>query len=60
MIISHLTFMAICTAWHRRHQCAFDAANGAIIIGWTTALVFFAVERVYGLRSTSMDRHWLT
>jgi len=26
---------------------AFAAANGTIIIGWTTALVFLAVQRVY-------------
>ena len=29
---------------------AFAAANGTIIIGWTTALVFLAVQIVYNLR----------
>lgn len=29
---------------------AFSAANGTIIIGWTTALVFLAVQRIYDLR----------
>jgi hypothetical protein len=29
---------------------AFCAANGALIIGWTTALIYLAVERTYGLR----------
>lgn len=29
---------------------AFAAANGTIMIGWTTALVIIAVERVYKLR----------
>ena len=29
---------------------AFAAANGTIIIGWTAALVFFAVQRVYNPR----------
>ena len=28
---------------------AFAAANGTIIFGWTTALVFLAVQRVYSL-----------
>ena len=32
---------------------AFAAANGTIIIGWTTALAFLAVERVYKLRADS-------
>lgn len=30
---------------------AFAATNGTIIIGWTTAIVFLAVERVYGVGS---------
>lgn len=29
---------------------AFAAANGTIIIGWTTALVFLTVQRVYELK----------
>jgi len=29
---------------------AFAAANGTIIIGWTTAMVFLTVQRVYGPR----------
>lgn len=29
---------------------SFAAANGTIIIGWSTALVFLAVQRVYDLR----------
>ena len=28
---------------------AFAAANGTIVIGWTTALVFLVVQQVYGL-----------
>ncbi len=35
---------------------AFAAANGTIIIGWTTALVFLAAERVYNLRSPHRGR----
>jgi voltage-gated potassium channel Kch len=35
---------------------AFAAANGTIMIGWTTALVFLAVERVYKLRRASSNR----
>jgi hypothetical protein len=27
---------------------AFAAVNGAVIIGWTTAMVFLAVQRIYG------------
>lgn len=27
---------------------AFAATNGTIIIGWTTAMVFLAVQQVYG------------
>jgi hypothetical protein len=29
---------------------AFAATNGMIIIGWTAALIFLAVQSVYGLR----------
>ena len=32
---------------------AFAAANGTIIFGWTTALVFLAVQRVYNLKKRS-------
>ena len=32
---------------------AFAAANGTIIIGWTTALVFLMAQRVYRLRHRS-------
>jgi hypothetical protein len=35
---------------------AFAAANGTIIVGWTTALVFLAAEQVYELRSPRKDR----
>ncbi len=28
---------------------SFASTNGAIVIGWTTALVFLIVERVYGV-----------
>jgi hypothetical protein len=28
---------------------SFAAANGTIIIGWTTALVFLAVQRIFGV-----------
>ena len=27
---------------------AFAATNGTIIVGWTTAMIFVAVQRVYG------------
>ncbi|MCL5778684.1 potassium channel family protein [Limibaculum sp. FT325] len=30
---------------------AFAAANGTIIIGWTTAMVFLAVQRVYEIHA---------
>ena len=26
---------------------SFEAANGIIMFGWTTAIVFFAVQRIY-------------
>jgi hypothetical protein len=29
---------------------AFAAVNGTIIIGWTTAMVFLAVQEIYGTR----------
>ena len=29
---------------------AFSAANGAIVLGWTTALVFLVAERLYGFK----------
>jgi len=35
------------TEW--RLLSAFEAANGTIIIGWTTAMVFVAVKRIYSV-----------
>ena len=33
-----------------RHLAGFEAANGTIMFGWTTALIFAGVQRVYFAR----------
>ena len=38
-----------------RLLAAFAAANGTIIIGWTTAMVFLAVQRIYGFKGGAGD-----
>jgi voltage-gated potassium channel Kch len=39
-----------------RLLAAFQAANGVIIAGWSTALVFAVIQKLYGLRHRESPR----
>jgi Ion channel len=48
---STLGFGDITLAKHWRLLSSFEAANGMLMFGWSTALVFAAVQWIYRMRT---------